>query len=101
MSAEEYWSKIKEHFLKMSEVQKQGESLKIRRKMFIMLSKGNFVLKLPRDRVSALIRLGEGKPYDPGNGKIMKEWVIIPSEFSDKLIEYAEEAKIYAKSLAK
>ena len=47
MSAEEYWSKIKEHFLKINEVQKQGESLKIRKKMFIMLNKGNFVLKLP------------------------------------------------------
>ena len=101
MSVEEYWSKIKEHFLKINEVQKQGESLKIRRKMFIMLNKGNFVLKLPRDRVDVLLRSGEGKPYDPGNGRIMKEWVIIPAEFLDKLIEYAEEAKTLAKSLAK
>ncbi len=48
-----------------------------------------------------LISSGEGLPYDPGNGKIMKEWVIIPEEYANKWIEYASEAKIFAKTLAK
>ena len=101
MSAEEIWLKVKEHFLKMSSVEKQGESLKISRKMFAMLSKGNYVLKLPKERVQELINSGEGLPYDPGNGKIMKEWVIIPVEYSHKWIEFASEAKKFAKTLAK
>ena len=101
MTAEDFWSKIKEHFLEMSDVQKQGESLKTKRKMFAMLSKGNFVVKLPKERVMELVSSGEGLPYDPGNGKIMKEWVIIPLEQSDNWREYASESKEFAKTLAK
>ena len=69
--------------------------------MFAMFNKGNYVVKLPKKRVHDLISSGEGKPYDPGNGRIMKEWVIIPEEQSDKWIEYASEAKQFAKTLAK
>ncbi len=101
MTSEDIWSKVKAHFLKTGDVQKQGESLKIMKKMFVMLSKGNYVVKLPKERVEKLISSGEGLPYDPGNGRIMKEWVIIPIEDSDKWIEYASEAKIFAKTLAK
>lgn len=101
MASEEIWSKVKEHFLKSSDVQKQGESLKTRKKMFVMLSKGKYVVKLPKDRVKELITSGEGLPYDPGNGRIMKEWVIISIEHDDKWIEYASEAKEFAKKLAK
>mgnify|MGYP001037323904 CR=1 FL=1 len=101
MTAEEFWSKVKLHYLKMNEVQKQGESLKTRKKMFAMFSKGHFVLKLPKERVSELINSGHGLPYDPGNGKIMKEWVIIPEDYAEKWIEYASEAKAFAKTIAK
>lgn len=101
MTTEDYWSKVKNHFLKMSDVQKQGESLKTRKKMFAMSSKGNYIVKLPKERVEELIFSGEGQPYDPGNGRIMKEWVIIPKKYSDKWINYATEAKEFAKTLAK
>ncbi len=100
MTLEEFWSKVKVHFLKMSDVQKQGESLKTRKKMFAMFSKGNYVVKLPKERVEELICSGEGLPHDPGNRKIMKEWVIIPEEYANKWIEYASEAKTFAKTLA-
>ena len=101
MTIEDYWSNVKTHFLKMADVQKQGESLKTRKKMFAMFNKGKYIVKLPKERVTELIGSGEGKPYDPGNGRIMKEWVIIPEEHSDKWIEYASEAKQFAKTLAK
>ena len=101
MTAEDYWSKVKTYFLKTEDVQKQGESLKTKRKMFAMFQKGKYVVKLPKERVKELINSSEGLPYDPGNGKIMKEWVIIPEEHSDKWIEYASEAKDFAKTLAK
>lgn len=101
MTLEEIWSKVKDHFLKMNDVQKQGESLKTRKKMFVMFNKGNYVVKLPNERVEELISSGDGLHYDPGNGKIMKEWVIIPEEYSNKWIEYASEAKRFAKKLAK
>ena len=101
MTVEDSWIDLKEQFLKQSGVQKQGEALKINKKMFAMLNKGNFVLKLPKERVNVLKAAGIGKDWDPGNGKIMKEWVIIPLEYSDEWIELASEAKIFAKSLAK
>ena len=102
MSAMEIWNNVKEHFLNIKDVQKQGESLKIHRKMFAMFNKNEeFVLKLPKARVSELIKTGIGMPYDPGNGKIMKEWVIIPNTISEKWIEMANEAKNFAISLAK
>ena len=101
MTEEEFWSKVKVHFLKMSDVQRQGESLKTKKKMFAMLNKGNFVIKLSKERVEELLSTGQGQPYDPGNERIMKEWVIIPEEYSEKWIEYASEAKQFAKTLAK
>ena len=102
MLIENEWVKVKEHFLKISGVQKQGDSIKIKKKMFAMLNKGvKFVLKLPKDRVDELINSGNGQPYDPGNGKIMKEWVIIPMDVKEKWIEYTNEAMKFAKKLAK
>ncbi len=101
MASEELWEKLKAHFLKMDGVQKQGEALKIRKKMFAMLSKGYFVVKLPKNRVEELLNSKEGLPYDPGTGTFMKEWVIIPAEYSDRWIDYASEAKEFAFTLTK
>jgi hypothetical protein len=98
---EEYWEKVKDHFLKMTDVQKQGESLKTKKKMFVMLSKGKFVLKLPKERVEELITSGIGLPYDAGTGKPLKEWVILPIDYRDNWIGYTLEAKKFAKNLAK
>ncbi|NPE09805.1 MAG: hypothetical protein GNW80_16105 [Asgard group archaeon] len=101
MSAEEHWLKIKEQFLKMKDVQKQGEALKIKKKMFVFLNMENITVKLPKERVTELLNSGEGLPYDPGNGKIMKEWVTIPLESSDKWIAFAKEGMRFALTLAK
>ena len=31
--------------------------------------------KLPRDRVEALVARKAGKPFEPGPGRVMKEWI--------------------------
>jgi hypothetical protein len=50
-------------------------ALKVSGKIFAMISsQGLFVVKLPKDRVSELVRLGRGEYFDPGRGKLMKEW---------------------------
>ncbi|MHA1945218.1 MAG: hypothetical protein ACXAC6_02655 [Candidatus Hodarchaeales archaeon] len=85
----------------MKDVKKQGNSLKFKKKMFAMLNKENFVLKLPEDRVNELRVSGEGLPYDAGTGKNLKEWIIIPLENCDKWIDYAQEAKEFVTTLAK
>ena len=101
MSAEEQWNKIKEEFLKIEDVQKRGESLKIKKKMFVFLNKENITVKLPKERVAELLNSGEGLPYDPGNGKIMKEWVTIPLASSDKWSAFVKEGMEFALTLAK
>lgn len=58
MSAIDEFSKLMDHFLKMKEVKKQGNSLKFKTKMFAMLNKERFVVKLPEDRVKSLIARG-------------------------------------------
>jgi hypothetical protein len=40
-------------------------------------SKGQFVVKLPRARVDELVRLGAGQYFNPGHGKLMKEWIAV------------------------
>ena len=85
----------------MKDVKKQGNSLKFKKKMFAMLNKGNFVIKLSGERVNQLRASGEGLPYDPGTGKHMKEWIIIPLENSEKWIDYAQEAKEFVTTLIK
>jgi hypothetical protein len=39
-----------------------------------MLVKGRFVAKLPRGRVDELVSGGSGEYFDPGHGRLMKEW---------------------------
>jgi hypothetical protein len=51
------------------------KGLKVARKMFAFHSKGRLVLKLPADRVHALVSDGKGEHFDPGHGHVMKEWV--------------------------
>jgi TfoX/Sxy family transcriptional regulator of competence genes len=54
-----------------------SKGLNVARKLFAFHSKGRLVVKLPSDRVEALARSGEGKPFDPGHGRVMKEWIAI------------------------
>jgi TfoX N-terminal domain len=46
-------------------------------KIFAMLSRGTFVVKLPKERVDDLVEAGKGKRFDPGNGRLMKEWIAV------------------------
>jgi hypothetical protein len=57
-----------------------------------MLVKGRFVAKLPKTRVDALVSGGIGKHFDPGHGRVMKEWVVVPAGQTD-WVELAKEAR--------
>jgi hypothetical protein len=54
-----------------------SKGLKVARKLFAFHSKGRLVLKLPNDRVEALASSAAGQRFDPGHGRLMKEWVAI------------------------
>lgn len=51
-------------------------ALKLDGKLFAFISsRGRFVAKLPRERVEALVEARAGKPFEPGPGRRMKEWI--------------------------
>jgi hypothetical protein len=59
--------------------------------IFAMLVKGRFVTKLPKSRVDELVTAGRGERFDPGHGRLMKEWIAIGSGRAD-WVALAEEA---------
>jgi hypothetical protein len=56
-------------------------ALKVNGKIFAMLSsKGHFVVKLSKERVNALVAAGKGTRFDPGRGRLMKEWLAVADD---------------------
>ena len=53
-----------------------SSALRVNGKVFATLSPaGALVVKLPRQRVDALVAAGQGRPFEPGPGRVMKEWL--------------------------
>ena len=57
-----------------------SEALRLGGSIVAMLVQGRVVLKLPRDRVEALIASGDGAPFDNGRGRPMREWVALTGD---------------------
>jgi hypothetical protein len=70
-------------------------SVKINGKMFAMLSRGRFVVKLPAKRVDELASAGQGEHYDAGNGRIQKEWLSVAPGAEDDWLPLAREAMAF------
>jgi hypothetical protein len=66
--------------------------LRVRGKIFAMLVHDRLVVKLPRARVDELVSSGDGERFDPGHGRIMKEWVAIPAQSAADWIELSTDA---------
>lgn len=49
--------------------------LRVGGKSFAMLVKGALVAKLPASRCRELVAAGVAEFFDPGHGRVMKEWV--------------------------
>ena len=70
-------------------------ALQVDGRIFAMLSGGRLVLKLPRERVAALISMGDGLPFDAGKGRPMKEWVALADRSDDRWLALANEARAF------
>ena len=67
-------------------------ALKVNGRIFAMLSsKRVFVVKLSKARVDELVDAGRGKRFDPGRGRLMKEWLAVDPGYRD-WVGLAEEA---------
>ena len=71
-----------------------SDGLKVHDKIFAMLVRCNLVVKLPKARVDALIAEMKGERFDPGHGRLMKEWVVIAPGAGDWLA-LAKEARSF------
>ena len=56
-----------------------SNGLKVDGKLFALFTQGTLIVKLPKDRVAALVTSGVGTPFDPGHGRLMKEWLTVRS----------------------
>jgi hypothetical protein len=64
-------------------------------KFFALVVKGELVVKLPRVRVDALVAARTGRRFDPGPGRLMKEWVTLRPRNAAACAAYVEEARSF------
>jgi hypothetical protein len=65
---------------------------------FAMVVRGALVLKLPRDRVDALVAEGLGDPFGKEVGRPYREWVALPDGAPDSDLALAREALAFVRS---
>lgn len=69
------------------------DCLRINGKVFAKLHNGRLVLKLPANRITALVDSGQASFYGRP-GRLMKEWGVIST--SKDIIALAEEARVFS-----
>ena len=100
MSPEERFAKIVTSLKRSPKVSvgasKKGfgsAALCVGEKIFAMMSaKGGFVVKLPKERVDALVALGVGSRFEPARGRVMKEWLVVDPASEKNWLSLAREA---------
>lgn len=70
--------------------------LKVNGKIFAMFGRKQFVTKLPKSRVDELVSAGVGQRFEPGRGRMMKEW-FVAGDGSPDWMELAKEAYAFVK----
>jgi TfoX/Sxy family transcriptional regulator of competence genes len=73
--------------------------IKVDGKVFAMLVKGKLVVKMSKDRVNETVNRCEGNYFDPGHGKLMKQWLSINTDHEHLWPKLAREAMIYVRDL--
>jgi TfoX/Sxy family transcriptional regulator of competence genes len=97
---EQIWEPIAEHQLTGRDVTTgtgfgTNEGLRVSGKIFAMLVRGELVVKLPKDRVDALVETGAARRFDAGKGRPMKEWASVPASASRRWKGLVQEARVF------
>ena len=104
MSAEARYADLEDRLLRETDAQRPSKpgfgsnGLWAGGKLFVMLTNGRLVVKLPRRRVDELVDAGDGERFDPGHGRVMKEWLSLNPESLQDWFALAREALDYAVS---
>jgi TfoX/Sxy family transcriptional regulator of competence genes len=78
-----------------------SNGLKVRGKIFAMLSRDQLVVKLPEQRVTALVDSGDGQRMVSGGAREMKEWLVLDEGSQQDWLVLAREACNFARSGSK
>jgi hypothetical protein len=73
-------------------------ALRFQNKIFAMLVRGRLVVKLPADRVDALVSAGDGVRFDANKGTPMKEWFSLDPRSRLAWLPLAREALDFART---
>jgi hypothetical protein len=97
---EEIWRPIAAEELKLGGVTGgtgfgRSEGLRIENRIYAMLVNGELVVKLPKARVDELVGAGVGLRFEPGTGRVMKEWLSVPPSSSRRWKALVHEAKAF------
>jgi hypothetical protein len=101
LTQEERYAELVRAFVGDARVSAEGKgfganALKVNGSIFAMLSsRGDFVVKLPRERVDELVAGGEGDRFDTGRGRVMKEWLAVAETSKLDWSDLAREALAY------
>jgi hypothetical protein len=74
-----------------------SNGLKVNGTLFALFTQGTLVVKLPKERVAALVAAQIGKPFDPGHGRLTKEWLTVTSPEAS-WVDLAREAHDFTRS---
>jgi hypothetical protein len=58
----------------------------------MLTSSGQFVVKLPAERVDALVVAGRGARFEPSHGRPMKQWFVPGADLAESWLLLAEES---------
>jgi TfoX/Sxy family transcriptional regulator of competence genes len=107
METAERFAALVQELASQPDVEAQGDSsrrrfgsdaLKVNGSIFAMVTGARLVVKLPRDRVDALISEGTGAPFDNGKGRPMKEWLAVVDEDNETWLALSLEALNFVRS---
>lgn len=73
----------------------KSPGLRVDGKVYAMLIGGELIAKLPRSRVDDLVAAGRGNRFDPGHGRVMKEWIAVPATHAGDWGALAQDALAY------
>ena len=76
-------------------------AIRFQNKIFAMFVRGRLVLKLPADRVDALVSAGDGVRFDANKGTAMKEWFTLDPQSRRDWLPLAREALEFARAAAR